>query len=96
MQMLTGDSTDNIPGLPRIGAGKAAKALHGFETEQGQMEEVIHMYQVHSGKEDWEEYLREQARLVYIRREPDEMWDIPEYAAKEAEQVQSYNLYEDL
>tara|TARA_R110002020_G_scaffold274804_2_gene490006 strand:+ start:474 stop:1184 length:711 start_codon:yes stop_codon:yes gene_type:complete len=31
-QILTGDSTDNIPGLPGIGAKKAEKAIHDPET----------------------------------------------------------------
>lgn len=75
MQLLTGDATDNIVGLPGIGPGKAAKALHGLETEEEQFAEVCRMYQIHSGKEDWQEYLREQGRLLYIRRQPEEMWD---------------------
>lgn len=75
MQLMTGDSTDNIPGLPGIGPGKAAKALHGLETLEDQMEEVCRMYQIHSGKEDWKAYLVEQARLLWIRRKPGEMWD---------------------
>jgi len=82
LQLLMGDTTDNIPGLPGIGAGKAAKALHGLETEQEQMEEVCRMYQIHSGKKDWKEYLTEQGRLLWIRREPDQLWtpDIEEVA----------------
>jgi hypothetical protein len=78
MQLLTGDSTDNIPGLPGIGPGKAAKALHGMEGPMDQLEEVCRMYQIHSGKEDWWSYLQEQGRLLYIRREPGQMWSIPE------------------
>lgn len=78
MQLMTGDTTDNIVGLPGIGPGKAAKALHGLETPEEQMEEVIRMYQLHSGKEDWKEYLTEMGRLVYIRRQPGEMWEPPQ------------------
>jgi hypothetical protein len=78
MQILTGDSTDNIPGIPGMGPGKAAKALHGMEDSyQHMMEEVARQYQIKSGKEDWYEYMVEQARLVYIRRQPDEMWEPP-------------------
>jgi 5'-3' exonuclease len=77
MQIMSGDSTDNIPGLPGIGPGKAAKALHGMEDPYSQMREVQNMYAMHSGKEDWEEYLLEQGRLVFIRREPDQMWEPP-------------------
>lgn len=74
MQIMTGDSTDNIPGLPKIGPAKAAKALHGINDRDEQLQEVARMYMVHSGKEDWAEYLLEQARLVYMRRSPGEMW----------------------
>ena len=74
IQLMTGDSTDNIPGLPGIGPAKATKALHGIEDEAEQLEEVARMYQIHSGKEDWVEYMNEQGALVYIRRKPDEMW----------------------
>ena len=77
IQLMSGDSTDNIPGLPGIGPGKAAKALHGVETESEQFAEVQTMYSIHSGKEDWWEYLVEQGRLVFIRREPDQMWEPP-------------------
>lgn len=31
-QVLMGDTSDNIPGLPRIGEAKAAKAIQNFET----------------------------------------------------------------
>lgn len=78
MQLLTGDSTDNIPGLPGIGPGKAAKALHGMDTAMEQIQEVERMYQVHSGKEDWEKYLLEQGQLLWIRRFEGQMWEPPE------------------
>jgi len=75
IQLMMGDTTDNIVGLPGIGKGKAAKALHGMETEMEQLSEVARMYQIHSGKEDWQEYLLEQARLVWVRRWPLQMWE---------------------
>lgn len=77
MQLLMGDSTDNIPGLPGIGPGKAAKALHGLETAAEQLEECENMYQIHSGKEDWVTYMREQGQLLWIRREVGQMWEPP-------------------
>jgi hypothetical protein len=78
IQLMTGDSTDDIPGLPKIGPGKAKKALHGLEDDpQSMMEEVVRMYQIHSGKENWYEYLKEQGQLVYIRRKVGEMWEPP-------------------
>lgn len=78
IQLLTGDATDDIPGLPKIGPGKAKKALHGLEDDpNAMMEEVVRMYQIHSGKEDWHSYLKEQGQLVYIRRREGEMWEPP-------------------
>jgi len=81
LQLMTGDTTDNIPGLPGIGPGKGAKALHGLEESyDDMMEEVIRQYQIHSGKEDWEKYLLEQGRLLWIRREHDQLWELPDYS----------------
>lgn len=90
-QMLAGDSTDNIPGLPGIGIGKAAKALHGLTSYEDLMREVAYQYMAHAPVDDWKEYLIEQARLVYIRRHPGEMWlpleEIDEWAEMTEEEL---------
>lgn len=78
LQLMTGDPTDNIVGIPGVGKGKGAKFLHGMETEKEQIEEVMRQYQVRCGKEDWVKYLTEMGQLLWIRREPDEMWEPPE------------------
>ena len=75
VQLMTGDTTDNIPGLTKIGPAKAAKALHGCDSDEEELIEVVRQYQIHSGKEDWLAYLREQGQLLWIRRHPDEMWE---------------------
>jgi DNA polymerase-1 len=81
MQLLTGDATDNIPGLPRIGKAKAKAALEGIETED-LMAAVMQMYQAHAPTEDWYEYLREQGKLLWIRQEPGQDWEPPEIPAE--------------
>lgn len=72
-QLLTGDSTDNIPGIQGIGAKGADKALEGT---------------MHNPQEGWKrvlenytdmEYLTEQGRLLWIQRKPDEMWAPDQY-----------------
>jgi len=68
-QLLTGDSTDNIPGLPGVGPVAAERALGGLNTNE-LLEACARMYASKSGREDWFEYLIEQARLLWILREP--------------------------
>jgi hypothetical protein len=74
IQLLKGDTTDNIPGLPGIGEGKAQKALHGIESPAEMLQECARMYQIHSGVEDWLAYMKEQGNLLWIRRYPGELW----------------------
>lgn len=92
MQLLTGDSTDNIPGLPGIGPAKAKKALHGIPLSE-QMEEVCRMYQIHSGKDDWFSYLREQGQLLWIRREVGQMWE-PDPSLNTDDEQEELSLYD--
>ena len=74
IQLLMGDTTDNIPGLPGIGIGKARKALHGLSGASELLAEVWRQYQIHSGKDDPWTYLVEQGQLLHIRRTVGEMW----------------------
>jgi hypothetical protein len=68
VQLLTGDSTDNIPGLKGVGTVKANKMLDGLPMEDW-LEECARQYASRSGKEDWFAYLTEQASLVWILRD---------------------------
>lgn len=72
-QLLTGDPTDNIAGLKGVGAVKADNLLHGL-TLADQWANVVSEYMSRAG-EDWLEYLTEMGQLLWIRREPDEMWE---------------------
>lgn len=70
-QLLTGDSTDNIPGLPGIGPTKAERILLEDDTPRLWMQHVIAAYDKAGFDED---YLIEQGRLLWMRRAPQEMW----------------------
>ena len=77
-QLITGDSTDNIPGLPRCGDKAAWTTLGGLPTNQ-MFSAVCELYQK-KGKDP--DYLLEQGRLLWMVRELDEhgdpvMWEIP-------------------
>lgn len=88
MQLLMGDPTDNIPGLPKIGKAKAKRALEGSEPDEW-MDIVMQMYQAHSPEPDWYAYLREQGQLVWIRRQPEEVWEPPELEASVFEESEA-------
>lgn len=70
-QLITGDSTDNIPGLPRGGPALAYESLHDCETEAQLFERVAGLYKDKFGDE-WETEMREQADLLWMVRELNE------------------------
>ena len=90
-QILMGDATDNIPGLPRFGPAKVFKLLDPCKTEQELLDAVCTEYKRVYGVSEfddepvwnWWNELFEQARLVYMIRYQNEdgtlkHWDIPE------------------
>ena len=70
-QILTGDRADNIVGLYGVGPKKAEKILADCKTEADMYEECLHQY---GGEED---RVIENARLLWLRREPDQLWEPP-------------------
>ena len=67
-QILTGDRADNIKGLYGVGPKKAEKMLAECKTEADMYEECLHQY----GGEEYR--VIENARLLWLRREPDQLW----------------------
>jgi hypothetical protein len=49
-QILTGDSTDNIPGLYRVGKGAAEKLLHENMSQQTMYDVCLEQYQINLAK----------------------------------------------
>ena len=72
-QLIIGDSTDNIVGIPNAGTARANKLLADLPLEE-QWENVLAEY-ASKGGENWQDYLREQGQLLWIRRHPGEMWE---------------------
>lgn len=82
-QMLVGDTTDNIPGLPGIGPAKADKLLKDYSKPGAMWGGVYRAYHSHYGHHygDTEltlgEALLEIGNLLYLWRKPDDSWSFP-------------------
>ena len=78
LQMLMGDRTDNIPGIKGIGEVKAAKLLEGCDSRFERYLAVQACYLNQYGK-DWLDAFTEVGRLLWIRRSPQQVWDLDNY-----------------
>jgi hypothetical protein len=76
-QCLTGDVTDNIPGIDGIGPVKSAKLLPPIGTTDGSLYEAVLEKYVEAFGDAAEERLLEVGRLLWIRRKDDEWWNPP-------------------
>lgn len=74
LQMLTGDRIDNIQGLKGIGPVKAKRILAKATTEQEMLEAVQEAYKA-AGEPP--ERVLENGQLLWLRREPEQMWKLP-------------------
>jgi DNA polymerase-1 len=75
MQMLQGDTADNIPGLPRlddkpVGPKRAEKLLAGTACDDDAFDIVAHAYAFEYGDE-WRKRITEQALLLWLRTDRD-------------------------
>ena len=81
-QLLTGDSTDNIPGISyfsdkkkRVGPKTAEKLLKESTSIQELYDTVCEVYAEFAG-ENWEIKLQEVGTLLWMQRSPEEQFDI--------------------
>lgn len=79
LQILTGDTADNIIGLHGIGPAKSKKMLADCENEDQLWEKVLEAYDGN------EERVVENARLLWLRRVEGELW-VPPYQRQDKEQ----------
>jgi 5'-3' exonuclease len=70
-QILTGDAADNIKGIFKVGPVKADKILEGITEEKDLYEAVVKAY------DGDKERVLENARLLWLRRYENQMWEPP-------------------
>ncbi len=78
MQMLIGDTADNIPGIDQIGPAGAADLLSDTTSRIDRSSIVAEHYREQYGSE-WKNAINEVGKLLWIRRQPDELWDYDAY-----------------
>lgn len=78
-QMLTGDTSDNIVGIRGIGKKKARKYLAECDTEEMMIDVVIPFYISEFGEQAQERWT-ENAQLLWMLREHEGWWKMPQYA----------------
>ena len=74
-QLLKGDPTDNIPGVPRVGEVKAAKLISGCLTEKDMQECVVEQYLIAYGERDWYNMFLSNAKMIHLQNHQDDYFD---------------------
>lgn len=90
MQLLTGDASDNIQGIPKVGPATATDILEGTKTSKEMYTRVWCAYARYISPEwsgSWADsnvnvvrvntYLTEMANLIYLRRSENDVWQPP-------------------
>jgi hypothetical protein len=88
-QVLSGDSTDNIPGVTGIGPVKARKLLADAKSGAACWHRIIEVYKNVYGPDLGYGYAVEAAQLVFVRRTPGQIWSPPDRSTHEAPQTQT-------
>jgi 5'-3' exonuclease len=76
-QILTGDSVDNIKGLPNIGPVKAGRILEGTTNSKQRKQRVIDAYYEICG-DNWKKEMLHTGTLIHIMRTKDDMFSLKE------------------
>jgi hypothetical protein len=74
-QLLKGDSTDNIPGIPKVGEVKAKKMLSSGCTEEDFRRLVAAAYYDYYD-DAWKDYLLANGKMIYLQGHEDDYFEI--------------------
>jgi len=77
-QLLQGDSTDDIPGLPGIGPVTATRVIAGLDTIEEYQEEVVSRY-IDAFGDDWYSNLLVNGKMIHIQRHMNDYFNYEEW-----------------
>jgi len=78
-QLLKGDPTDNVPGIPRVGPVTAKELLVGCKTDEEFQEAVVAAYISKYGDE-WKCYLLSNGKMIYLKRHCNDYFAISDWS----------------
>jgi 5'-3' exonuclease len=77
-QIISGDPTDNIPGIPGLGPKKAQKFISEALTEEEMQEIVVGLY-IDFYQDEWMSYLLGNAKMIHLQNHPDDYFSLREW-----------------
>ena len=77
-QFLSGDTTDNIPGIPGIGPVKAEKFLYNIHEEDELQEIVVEMY-MDAYDDEWLPMLLSNGKMLYLQQHEHDYFQVREW-----------------
>lgn len=78
-QLLMGDPTDNIPGVPNIGPVKAEAYLANIDDEEEMQYIVVEQY-LNAYGDKWREYLLANGKLIYLQKHSGDYFHLANWA----------------
>lgn len=83
-QLLQGDPTDNIPGIPSVGPITAKNLLADCSEEEDFQEMTMTVYKAAYGDE-WKDYLLSNGKMIYIQKHVDDYFTITNWRCVQEE-----------
>jgi 5'-3' exonuclease len=77
-QLIMGDTTDNIPGIPGMGPVAAKKLLIDCITEEDCQEAVVSAY-ISAFEDDWAEFLLSNGKMIHLQRHIDDYFTLRDW-----------------
>ena len=78
-QLLQGDPTDKIPGIPGLGPVIAKRLIAPCKTEEEMQELVVDEYIKAFGYEEWKDYLLSNGKMIHLQKNLNDYFTISDW-----------------